>query len=262
MRVSAVFLFLFVTGIAIAQPTIGGVVNGASFAKGQQIAPGSLISIFGTQLASGLATPSTIPLSTKLGGVTVKFTNGGTTIDAPLLFVDSGQINAVVPWELLPSGSSVQVGVMVTNGSSSSSSFTVAAGEFSPGIITIGTLAAVQNSDGTFAQSAGSIPGRTSRPATPGSVVVIYTTGLGPVNPTVPDGAIPPSGTLANTLHKPFVSIGGQSAEIQFSGLSPQFVGVYQLNVTVPNVSGDNLEVQLALGGIETPKGITMAVSQ
>jgi len=260
MRVTAVLLFLAVAGIAVAQPNVGGVVNGASFVKGEAIAPGSLVSIFGTQLASGVAEPDSIPISTKLGGVTVTFTNGGTSLQAPLLYVNSGQINAVVPWDLLPSGSTANVGVVVNNGSNSNS-FTVAAGEFSPGIITVGTnLAAVQNTDGTLAQPAGSIPGRTTHPASPGEVVVIYTTGLGPVSPTVSDGAIPPSGTLANTLHKPFVSIGGQSAAIQFSGLSPQFVGVYQLNVTVPNVTGDNLEVQLALGGINTPSGITMAV--
>ena len=263
MRLTAVLLFLSITGIAVAQPNIGGVVNGASFDKDEAIAPGSLVSIFGTKFAKATAAADSIPLSTSLGGVTVKFTNGSKSIDAPLLFANSEQINAVVPWELVPSGVTANVGVEVSTSAGSSNSFTIAAKEFSPGIITVGgTLAAVQNTDGTLAQPPGSIAGRTTHPAAPGEVIVIYTTGLGPVNPSVPDGHIPPSGTLARTLHIPFVSIGGHSAHVEFSGLSPQFVGVYQLNVTVPNVTGDNLEVQLSLGGITTLKGVTMAVSQ
>ena len=92
---------------------------------------------------------------------------------------------------------------------------------------------------------------------------MIYATGLGPVDTAIPDGAIPPAGKTIHTLHQPFVSIGGKSADIQFSGLSPQFVGVYQLNVVVPDaVPGDSVPLQLALGGITSPKTITMAVSQ
>jgi uncharacterized protein (TIGR03437 family) len=91
----------------------------------------------------------------------------------------------------------------------------------------------------------------------------IYTTGLGPVDIPLADGAIPPPGTLAHTLHKPLVLFGGHVAQIQFSGLSPQFVGVYQLNVVVPNVVPSNaVPVQLALGGVGTSSSITVAISQ
>jgi len=48
-------------------PTIGagGIINGASFSTGA-VAPGSIASIFGTNLASALANASTVPLSTTL----------------------------------------------------------------------------------------------------------------------------------------------------------------------------------------------------
>lgn len=70
-------------------PTVldGGVLNGASFSKGQPVAPGSLVSIFGTGLASKLATADSIPLSTNLGGVTVTFAD---LPPAPLLAVVPG----------------------------------------------------------------------------------------------------------------------------------------------------------------------------
>src|SRR5215469_6798333 len=120
MRLTAGLLFLSVTGVAIAQPKVGGVVNGASFVKGQAVAPGSLISIFGTDLATGVAAADSIPLSNSLGGVSVKFVNGGTSIAAPLLYVQSNQINAQVPWDLLPGGVSSQVNVVVTNNGATS----------------------------------------------------------------------------------------------------------------------------------------------
>jgi len=256
MRLTSVLLFLAATGVAVAQPTVGGIVNGASFVPGQAIAPGSLFSIFGTSLAAAPAGADTIPLSTTLGGVTVKFVSGSTTVDAPLLFLQSNQINAVVPWNLVPG----EATVTVTDGSVSSAPASVTIGAFSPAVFAIGTMAAVQNVDGSLAQPAGSISGRTTHPAAIGDVVIIYATGLGPVATTPAEGDTP--GGTVNTLHKPFVAIGGISAEIQFSGLSPQFVGVYQLNVVIPNVApGDTVPVQLALGGITSPK-LTMAVTQ
>ena len=256
MRLTSVLLFLALAGVAVAQPTVGGIVNGASFVPGQAIAPGSLFSIFGSQLAAAPAGADTIPLSTSLGGVTVKFVSGSTTVDAPLLFLQSNQINAVVPWNLVPG----EATVTVTNGSVASAPASVKIGDFSPAVFAIGTMAAVQNVDGSLAQPAGSISGRTTHPAAIGDVVIIYATGLGPVATTPAEGDTP--GGTVNTLHKPFVAIGGISAEIQFSGLSPQFVGVYQLNVVIPNVApGDTVPVQLSLGGITSPK-LTMAVSQ
>jgi uncharacterized protein (TIGR03437 family) len=235
---------------------VGGIVNGASFVPGQAIAPGSLFSIFGSQLAAAPAGADTIPLSTSLGGVTVKFVSGSTSVEAPLLYLQSNQINAVVPWNLVPGDATV----VVTSASVSSTPASVKIGEFSPALFAIGTMAAIQNVDGSLAQPAGSIPGRTTHPAAIGDVVIIYATGLGPVDTTPANGDTPSKTT--NSLHKPFVAIGGLSAEIQFSGLSPQFVGVYQLNVVVPNVApGDTVPVQLSLGGITSPK-LTMAVSQ
>jgi uncharacterized protein (TIGR03437 family) len=266
MRLTLALTFLTVTGLALAQPTVpaGAVVNGASFVNGLPVAPGSLISIFGTGLAARPAAADTVPLSTTLGGVTVEFqTAAGTNIKAPLLYVQSDQVNAIVPWDLLLGEKAATVNVVVTNGSQSSAPVAVKAAEFSPAIFAIGTLAAAQNTDGSLAQPDGSIPGRTTHPAKIGDTVVIYATGLGPVFPAVADGAKPPDGTLVNSLHKPGVLFKGHSAEISFSGLSPQFVGVYQLNVIVPDVvPGDKIPLQLVLGGVASPSAITIAVTQ
>ena len=88
---------------AVAQTPVlfdGGTVNGITYAAGQPLAPGSIASLFGSQLAASLAQADTVPLSTNLTSVSVTM-NG---ISAPLFFVSPGQINVQVPWNVLPDG--------------------------------------------------------------------------------------------------------------------------------------------------------------
>src|SRR5258708_15531600 len=181
MRIRVLPLMIVTAGLALAQTPVvstGGVVNGASFVSGQPITGGSLVSIFGSNFASAIAGADTIPLSTSLGGVTVRFVNGGTSTPAPMLFVNSTQINVQVPWNLVPAGVSQNVNVIVTTGAGSSTPVTVGVGPFSPGIFSIGSLAAAQNVDGTLAQPSGSIPGSTTHPAKVGDTILHHFTGF------------------------------------------------------------------------------------
>jgi uncharacterized protein (TIGR03437 family) len=273
MRIQVFLLFLAVSALAFAQPPSiadGGVLNGASFVKGQPVTTGSLVSIFGSNLATGLSQADTIPLSTSLGGVTVQFVNGGTTASAPLVFVAGTQVNAQIPWNLVPGGATANVSVTVNvNGTvSAPSQFTV--GPFSPGIFTTGPpafRAIAQNLDGTLAQPVGSIPGLTTHPVKIGDAIIIYATGLGAVDNPPADGGIPPAGTLVNTLTKPIVMLGGMTVppgDVLFSGLQPQFVGVNQVNIVIPPnaPTGDAVQLQLQVGGITSPDTVTIAVSQ
>jgi uncharacterized protein (TIGR03437 family) len=264
MRIRGLALMIAIAGVAVAQTPIitpGGIVNGASFVSGQPINGGSLVSIFGSNFASSIAGADSIPLSTSLGGVTVRFVSGNTSAPAPLLFVNSTQINAQVPWNLIPAGSTQNISVVVTTDAGSSTPVAVVGAPFSPGIFSVGTLAAAQNVDGTLAQPAGSIPGRATHPAKMGDTIIIYATGLGAVDNPIADGDIPSK--LTNTRTVPTVLIGGVQAHVSFSGLSPQFVGVNQLNVEIPNVApGNSLALQIQVGGITSPNSITMAVSQ
>jgi uncharacterized protein (TIGR03437 family) len=256
-----VFLGIILNGLvvpALAQPAIvsGGVVNGASFAQGQAVAPGSLVSIFGTGLASGLAVADSVPLSTSMNGVSVTFNN----IPAPLLFVSTGQINAQLPWEL-PAGNATAV---VTNNGAASPATTIQVGSVSPGVFALasGQAIAINNADGTLAAPAGSIAGLTTHPANRGDAVIIYADGLGPVTPAVGDGQIAGYTPLAVTLNTPIVLVGGAQAQVLFSGLTPQFVGVNQVNIIVPQSAptGGQVSLQIQMGGITSTSQVTMAV--
>src|SRR5208282_2692068 len=116
--------------------------------------PGSLVSIFGTSLASKIAEADTIPLSKALGGVTVQFVNGNTKIEAPMLYVQpddpannvTSQLNVQVPWEIVPAGSKASVNVIVTNNGLASAPTQVTVGQFSPGVFASNGLAIAVNS--------------------------------------------------------------------------------------------------------------------
>ncbi|HEV2688998.1 MAG TPA: hypothetical protein VGV35_10595 [Bryobacteraceae bacterium] len=270
MRTRAILLLLALAGFAAAQaPSIsdGGILNGAGFQKGQPITGGSLISIFGSRLASSVASASSIPLSTGLGGVTVTFVNGNTTLNAPLLYVQPddpangviSQINCQVPWNLVPNGGTANVSVTVTRNNVASAPAQVTVGPFSPGIFSSGGRAIAVNADGTLAWPAGVIPGLNTHGAKPGDALIVYATGLGGVDSPIADGAASLD-KLRNT-QPPIVGIGGAQATVLFSGLAPQFVGVNQLNILVPNVPpNDNTPLQILIGGITTPTNTTISV--
>jgi uncharacterized protein (TIGR03437 family) len=262
------FWLLVVSSSLFAQtPAVseGGVVNGASFAAGQPITAGSLVSIFGTNLAAATALADSIPLSTSLGNVTVTF-NG---ISAPLLAVIHGtsndQINAQVPWDVLQGATSGTASVVVTSGGAASAPAAVQVGPFSPGVFSlqfgVGQAIAI-NSDGTLAAAAGSVPGLQTHPAPIGSMVIILATGLGAVDPPVANGQNSLD-QLRTAITTPTVLIGGVPAQVTFAGLSPQFVGVNKINATIASgtPTGNAVPVQLQEGGITTTDKVTMAVS-
>ena len=104
-----------------------------------------------------------------------------------------------------------------------------------------------------------SIPGLVTRPAKSGDTIIVYATGLGAVSPSIDNGAAP-GDILRNTSVKAQVLIGGKSADVPFSGLSPQFVGVNQLNVTVPSVGAGVIPLQINAGGVISTNQVTIAV--
>lgn len=248
----------------------GGVLNAASNDKAGQVAPGSLVSIYGTELAASLSQSGSIPLSSSLSGVSVTISN----LTVPLQFVSPGQVNAQVPWEilaLLPPGTngSVQVPVVVTRNGVASSAVSFSVSSVSPGIFTtqfgVGQAIAYGNSDGIIAAPAGAITGLSTHPAkiNDPTTLVILATGLGQVNPPVETGNNVTDGQLHPTVVTPTVLVGGVPAKVIFSGMTPQFVGVYQINVVIQpgTPTGDAIPLQIQMSGIATTDKVTIAVS-
>jgi uncharacterized protein (TIGR03437 family) len=274
MRLHILFTTLILGALAaVAQPTVvdGGVLNGASFAKdpdgkGSAVAVGSLVSIFGTGLATTLAHADSIPFSTSLGGVSVTF--GG--VAAPLSDTIPGQLsqlNAQIPFGVLAAGQqSGQVNVVVTVGNQSSAPKPVSIVQAAPGIFSIPAgagNAVLITSDGKIAAPPSAAVSQVypTRAIGRGEGAFFYAAGLGPVTPPLKEGTID-----LNQLHNaalPVVTVGGITASVAFAGAAPQFPGVYQVNITIPQnaPTGDAVTLQIQSGSSPTSTAaVTIAV--
>ena len=101
-----------------------------------------------------------------------------------------------------------------------------------------------------------------SAPAKAGEVVVVYCTGLGLTNPSPPaSGFATPAGQY-DVVNKVTATVGGINAPVQFAGLVPSLVGLYQVNVQIPpGVAANNTAtLQLTQNGV-TSNMVTLAIT-
>jgi len=216
---------------AVRQPqprlSSGAAVNAASFAAGAPVAPGAIISIFGTELSSGTGTASGLPLPTSLGGA--QALTGTTAV--PLFYVSAAQMNAQVPFEISPGSTTLTVQYSGPAGPIASNTIDLTIVAAAPGIFTVSRDG---RGPGVFIRS-DSVLVDSFHPAARNSVLTFYATGLGAVTPAVASGtAALGSPSLSRTVATPIINIGGFDAELLFSGLAPGFVGLYQINIRVP----------------------------
>lgn len=226
-----------------------GVVNAATNTPfTAQLSPGEVITLYGTGLApAGTNLVASAPFPNSLGGIGV--TINGTP--APVYLVSPTQINAVVPYTIDPSTTSVvQVAVTNSNTNSTSNGVTEYFGSTSPGVFTVppGGLGS-----GAILHSNFSLVS-TSSPAAVGETVQIFLTGLGAVSPAVNAGAPAPSNPLSTVpANGVQVYIDGLPATISYAGLAPGLGGLYQLNVQIPSgVTSPSSGVVLEVDGSDS----------
>ncbi len=215
-----------------------GVINAASSSPfTAHLSPGEYLTLLGTNLAPGAEAATTLPLPTKLNGVTVTIND----IQAPIQFVSSGQINVVVPF-LTQDIAQIQV----NNNGTMSNTVTQFIGATSSGVFTIpeGGIGDAAAQDVTTGYSLVT----QSAPAQIGDLVAVYLAGLGTVGGNPQDGAAGPSSppdTTTNTIAVYIDDVNGNStpAPVAFAGLAPGFAGLYQIDFTVPSgvASGDDV---------------------
>ena len=226
----------FTTGTPKIDPN--GIVNAAHL-NSAGVAPGGLISIFGSNLASAARPAPPIPyLPDELGGTSVKVG----TFKARLLYVSPTQINAQAPVELTDQTTPVKVSV----GGLETDAVTMKVLPYDPGLFTFDGVpagpAAALKADYTAVSSAS--------PAQKGTVIMLFGTGFGPVSPSVGSGQ-PGKDSLNLTVQTPAVLFGDRPGKVLYSGLAPGLVGVYQVNVEVPAdaPTGDSVPIIVGIGG-------------
>ena len=199
-----------------------GVVNAASsapFTAG--VSRGELITLYGANIGpSTIQFASTVPFPTTLGGVQVLINSR----PAPIYYVSSGQVSAIVPYETTASVAQIQV----INNQGSSNVVTELVNATTPGLFTnpaggIG-YAAAEHADGSLVSP--------SHPAQVGEAIAVFVTGLGDVLPSISDGAPGVSSATTNTIT---ASVNNVTATVAYAGLAPTLVGLYQVNVQIPS---------------------------
>jgi adhesin/invasin len=223
--------------------TILGVVNGASFHPGG--APRAAMTIFGTNLSDATYQAPGYPLPTQLGPTSV--TVNGSVV--PLYYVSPTQINFE-----MPSGApatTVQVGV--TNGFTqllTAQQQTTNLTAVDPGLfVNAGNRAAALNQDLT--------PHTLTTPVPAGGYILLYTTGGGPISPTLPDGTAAPASPPSLLTGNVQASIGGRPAKVSYAGVAPGFAGLSQINVIVPaGLAAGDQPVFVTVNGVSSNAGL------
>jgi uncharacterized protein (TIGR03437 family) len=202
---------------------------------GAALAPGMVVEIYGSYLATQTIVASTASLPTALAGTSVLI--GG--IPAPLYFVSPGQIDAQIPFELA-AGSQYQILVEVNGALSTPEPIQIIAA--APGIANVGGQIVAQHAfDGSYVTP--------TSPAQPGEYVVFYLSGLGATDNPVPSGTPTPNSPSSSPLMAPTLTFAGASTPIAFAGLVPSEIGLFRINFQIPaNAASGNATLSVTSG--------------
>ena len=237
------------------QPVVAAIVNAATFSAGP-IAPGEIVTIFGTNLGPSYLT--TLQLSadgrqvaTSLVGTEVLFDG----VPAPIIYTSSRQVSAVVPFGV---GGRTSTNAQVSYNRQASNTTTLEVAPTVPAIFTADSSgrgeAAVLNQDYSVNSA--------SNPALAGSFVIVYATGAGQTIPAGQDGSVVEGNVLPQPLQSVNAWIGGVSADVLYGGAAPGLVsGVLQVNVRVPTGVSGSVPLLISVGDAQSQSGVTLWVS-
>jgi uncharacterized protein (TIGR03437 family) len=260
-------LVLTAPGAGGSTPAIqsGGVMTASAFGGFNTIAPGTWVEIYGSSLAGS----SREWAGADFSGNTAPTSLDGTTVSiagqkAFIRYISPGQVNAQVPSNISPGPQQLTV----TANGLTSAAYPITVNQAQPGLLAPNSFliggkqyVTAMHADGTFVLPPNAIAGLSTRQAQPGETILLYGVGFGSVTPSINAGQIV---GVANQLSLPLQMQFAQSpATIIYSGLSPNFVGLYQFNVTVPNISDSDLvPLTFNLGGTTGSQTLYIAVKR
>ena len=79
----------------------------------------------------------------------------------------------------------------------------------------------------------------------------MYLAGMGAVDNAVATGAATPLNPLSRVTNAPVVNLGGNAVSVLFAGLTPESVGLYQIDIQMPSApAGGNQLLTVSQGGV------------
>jgi uncharacterized protein (TIGR03437 family) len=248
-----------VTVASAVVPRVTTVRNAASYSAGS-VAPGEIVYVEGTSI--GPATLTTLVVnaqglvSTTLAETRVLFEG----IPAPLIYVWQDRLSCVVPYGLT---GRVNVRMQVEYKGQLSSPTELTLTDAAPGLFTLNQAGTGQGAILNQDYSLNGPQSSSSRPAAPGSVIIIYATGEGQTLPSGVDGRVNRAASLPRPLLPVTVQIGGQDAVVEYAGAAPDFVsGALQINARIPTTVTPGIAVPIVvrIGTRPSQSGVTLAV--
>jgi uncharacterized protein (TIGR03437 family) len=226
-------------------------VNAATFLPEDPVAPGEIMALFGEQIAyDGPKGAENIPLPTQLGNTRV-LVNGQ---PAPLYYSSYGQINFQMPFET----ASGEAQVSVERDGQTGNTVAVQVSERAPRILPFGEYGVIQNASRNNTLPMPPTPGVPAERAKPGDILVVYGFGFGAVAPLVGTASAGPSAeplarltAPVNVFFGPRSIFGDPPSSVpDYAGLAPTLVGVYQINVRIPDDAprGDRVPLWMQVG--------------
>jgi uncharacterized protein (TIGR03437 family) len=249
-------LFVLATARAGETPapyyTPASIVNAASYSA-SALAPNTIASIYGTNLSFVTATAEgynvlTAGLPTTLGGVTVYISS----IAAGLYYVSPNQINFVVPADFQP----VPVPLVILRESHAGPTVQISLNPAAP------ALFPDSNGDAIATHLNGALVNQ-SAPAGPGEWVVIYAEGLGPTDPAANRYSAAPTAAPIVLLPQFSILLDGNPVDagaLYYVGITPGFVGLYQINLHLPQNVAANPQVLVSIGNQSSQPNLQLAV--
>ncbi len=223
-----------------ADDTLGLFVqNAAGMTPQADVAPGSLVSIFGNSLAPSLVIGPKNPLSQTLNGVAV--TAGDFIL--PLMFVSPSQINALLPSDIAPG--SYELVIQNENGSTMQTTFNVARN--APGLL----VNATGNGNYALALHADKTLVTPDRPARSGETITVLGTGFGPLKNPFTDGFPAPQSPLNPLADALQASVGGAMVTPVWSGAAAGYNGLEALELAIDGsiAKGVTLNLSVVVNG-------------
>lgn len=262
--ITPIILFILFTGDArpaTAQSdnapffTAAGVVQAATQCAGA-LAPNTIATVYGTNLSwttdavtAADLNNGTLPIT--IDGVTV-YING---IPANLMYVSPGQINLLIPYEIAALSASVLVvrqGVAGPYNANGMPSVVIPMALTAPGFFEWnGNFAVAEHADGTLITP--------DSPAQAGEVVVLYAAGLGRTSPDTASGVAPQ--TAMPILSQLQILVNGAAlpaGSIYYAGVTPEYAGLYQINLRLPDPVAVNPDIQIVIGSQSSPPAVQL----
>jgi uncharacterized protein (TIGR03437 family) len=227
------------------------VVNAATGLPGG-LAPNSIATVYGVNLATGTRAVQTIDIASgrflpfSLSNTNAFVSVGGVFV--PIYYASPSQINFVVPSNLVPG----KTRLTVTSGGIYGAPVDVTITPTSPGLFVSNSYVSATDVTGQ--------PITNLHPAAAGEWVILYATGLGETLPRTNTGEL--VSTAASAIATIRVWVAGQSITPAYAGLAPGFAGLYQINVFIP-ANFDlpaNPEIRLEAGGVLSPPGVFLPI--